>query len=1274
MNGARHILHHDLETRSRTDLKVVGAAKYAADPSTEILCLALAVDDEPVQLWMPGNPVPAEFVEAANNPNWITAAHNDHFERSIATHILQPKHGFRKIPLERRRCSMAMAYAAALPGALEKAIAALGLPYEKDKTGQALMRRMSKPRRDGSWIEDAASLKRLGEYCRHDVDSERALFKGLPPLTPDEQKLWELDAIVNDRGFAVDAELLDAARRVVVEAGVRLQAEFRGITGLNSASQVEKFIAWLAANDCVVTDVQKGTLRHALKRKHLADPVRRAIELRLQLAHASAGKVDALRAWRGNDNRVRGTLKYHGAATGRWAGHGPQPQNFKRDSEDTDAKIAAVTNGGAKLASPFETIGGLARAMICAAPKCHLIIGDFSGIESRVLAWISGQQSKLERWARFDHTSAVDDDPYVLIGRSFGHPNEKARAAGKIGDLAFGFGGGVGAWKNFAPEDDESDEVAIKRYRDKWRAEHPESVKFWYALDRAAINAVQHPGAEHRVRQLKFCFDQPFLRIALPSSRSLSYPFPRIELNRFGHQCVMFKDTGARNGWGDCNFGKGAYGGTWCENVVSGIARDLLAAAIVRLEAAGYPVVLHVHDEVVCEAPIDFGRLEEFEHLITTLPEWAEGLPVAAKVRNGQRFAKSESAAAPASSPDSASAELNDSLDDLLNGATDSPEHSDTGDPKITNERASNEVDLEAEHPESNEDSANPRPGAESEDGANDDEIYAHGGGEDGYANGEQPSGSQAAAYIYRAADGTPYLRVLRTTTKQFPQWYWDNGRWIKGKPKGPKIPYRLPELIAAVPDVPVFICEGEKDTDNVAALDLIATTNSEGAGKGKWTVDLNKWFAGKRTVYILEDNDEDGRRHAREVAGHLQHLVDEIRIVSFRDMPLKGDVSDWLAHKGGTKEKLLERAKAARKWERDGYVLVRASDIVPRAMDWLWQGHILRGSQELLTGIPGGGKSQIHCAFVSYVTTGGAWPDGCNGAPAGNVIMLTAEDCLDQTIVPRLIAAGADRSRVFVLKKIRKDNKERMFLLSEDLEELERMIGKVGDVRLITIDPITAYMGHKLDSHRATDVRGQLGPLADLAELMDVALSAITHPPKHTSQRAIDHFIGSQAFIAAARIGHMTVEEVSEDEHGNRTPTGRSLFTNPKNNVSRKMSTLAYRIEEKAIEGGIKAACVTWEEIVDITADQAIAATAPSKNKDASGIQIFLFTILANGPVAVKLIEERAGAHGFSKDQLKRAKQKLEIVAFRERGKFDGGWFWALPQHAPTNNDDDRS
>jgi DNA polymerase I-like protein with 3'-5' exonuclease and polymerase domains len=545
------------------------------------------------------------------------------------------------------------------------------------------------------------------------------------------------------------------------------------------------------------------------------------------------------------------------------------------------------------------------------------------------------------------------------------------------------------------------------------------------------------------------------------------------------------------------------------------------------------------------------------------------------------------------------------------------------------------------------------------------------------YGAGEQPIGVPTATYIYRTETGAPFMRVVRTTNHQFPTDRWENERWVNGWPARPFLPYRLPELLNALPEVPVFVPEGEKDCERLAALGLIATCNSGGASKSKdpakskWWPELNQHFAGKQLVYILEDNDEPGRRLGDAKISALTPIVSEVVRVQFPELREGGDVSDWLdqLNPRTARATLEARCEQARKHTTTGnYVLVRASDIVPRPMDWLWSGHIARGSQELLTGVPGGGKSQIHCALVAAATTGGMWPDGGNGIPPGNVIMLTAEDCLDQTIVPRLIAAGADRARVHILKKIRKDNKERMFLLSEDIEQLEVMIRKVGNVWLITIDPITAYMGGKIDSHRATDVRGQLGPLADLAERADVALSAITHPPKHSSQRAIDHFIGSQAFIAAARIGHLAIEEVEEDEH--RSPTGRSLFTNPKNNLSRKMPTLAYRIAEKELDGGIKAAHVIWEDIVDITADQAIAASTPAKKSKTENVVEFLLDILASSRVPFEIIEQRGIAHGFSKRQLDYAKQKIDIVTFKEKA-FQGRWFWSLPEHAPQTAED---
>jgi DNA polymerase len=437
------------------------------------------------------------------------------------------------------------------------------------------MRRMAKPLPGGGWIEDAASRDQLYAYCRRDVEAERALFQALPPLSPDEQRLWELDQTINERGFHTDGELLEAARHVVVEGKKRLLAEFHQLTELDSPAQVAKLIAWLTDRGCEVADLRQGTLSHALRRKGLSAEVRRVIELRRALAPASAAKIEALRAWRNDDGRVRGTLTYHGAATGRWVGRGPQPQNFKRDGDGIAEKIAAVLAGGDGLDSPVEAVGDIARAMITAAPGHRLMIADFSGIESRVLASISGQQSKIDAWATFDRTGDPQDDPYVRIALRCGLTSEGARDIGKRIDLAFGFGGSLGAWERSAPEDDQTDKATVGRYRDTWRAEHPAIGKFWYAVDRAAISAVRCPGTDFRVGQISYRYDEPFLRLTLPSGRAISYPFARI---KFGNPRLTFLDN-AGGKFTECRFGQGAWFGMLVENVVQGIARDLLAAA-----------------------------------------------------------------------------------------------------------------------------------------------------------------------------------------------------------------------------------------------------------------------------------------------------------------------------------------------------------------------------------------------------------------------------------------------------------------------------------------------------------------------------------------------------------------------------------------------------------------------------------------------------------------------------------------------------------------------
>lgn len=252
----------------------------------------------------------------------------------------------------------------------------------------------------------------------------------------------------------------------------------------------------------------------------------------------AADKVEAMLAWRGADGRVRGSLFFHGAGPGRWTGKGVQPQNFRRDSEGLDAKLAALRTGDlAHIASlyprPLEIIGDCSRAMICAAPGHRLLIGDYSGIQSRLVGWISGQQSKLDAWAAYDASGDPHDEPYYKLGISGGIAEDIARDKGKIIDLAFSFQGSVDAWRNLAPSEDTSTDEEIIARRKIWRDEHPFTVVFWKAINRVAINAVHKPGETFTYKRYSFLFEGRFLRLILPSGRSISYPYPRLGVGKF---------------------------------------------------------------------------------------------------------------------------------------------------------------------------------------------------------------------------------------------------------------------------------------------------------------------------------------------------------------------------------------------------------------------------------------------------------------------------------------------------------------------------------------------------------------------------------------------------------------------------------------------------------------------------------------------------------------------------------------------------------------------
>jgi DNA polymerase len=474
-SAVRHVLHRDYETRGQLLLKRVGTHRYAADPSTEVLCCAFAIDDEPVQLWTPGDPVPPEFIEAAQKPDLIVAAHGDHFEGAIEHHIMAPRFGWPLIPLERHRCTMATALALGLPARLSMAAAALELANRKDVAGERLMHQMSKPRRarqdeDPSqvhWFEDDDRLRRLHDYCRQDVEVERELFDRLSRLSATEQSLWALSCTINERGFRVDRQFAEAARRIAQAAAPKIDAELAEITSgaVAGINQVARLIQWLQDQGCTAQKLDRKAIERQLEKEDLPPAVRRVLELRLGGAQAAVKKIDALLGRAGADHRVRGAFRYHGASTGRWAGEGFQPQNLKRPvAEDVDAAIAAVATGDYEhvcrlYPRPLSVVGDCSRSMIVAAPGHVLIGADFSSIESRVLAWIAGEEWKLDAYRRYDATRDPRDEVYCETAcKIFRVPSgsytkgSPERSVGKTCDLAFGYMGGLGAWRKFEPD------------------------------------------------------------------------------------------------------------------------------------------------------------------------------------------------------------------------------------------------------------------------------------------------------------------------------------------------------------------------------------------------------------------------------------------------------------------------------------------------------------------------------------------------------------------------------------------------------------------------------------------------------------------------------------------------------------------------------------------------------------------------------------------------------------------------------------------------------
>jgi DNA polymerase bacteriophage-type len=650
----------DFETRSTVDLTKTGVYRYAEDPTTDIVCMAYAFGDEDVRVWVPGDDRPAWF-DAHVKAGGELRAHNAQFERIMWREILGPRYGFPVPTLEQWHCTAAEAAAMALPRSLGQVSKVLNVDTPKDDAGHRLMRQMCKPRKieeDGTtiWWEDAERMRRLIDYCKTDVLAERAVAKRVRRLSPREREVYLLDQRINDRGIRLDVPLIEAASAVVEQGLAEANRELRAATNgeVTSVTKVADLTRWLQEQGIAVEDVRKSTVRDLL-----SDPadlplaVEQALTLRQEAGKSSTAKLKTMLTAKCADDRVRGLLLYHGASTGRWSGKLIQPQNFPRGTvKDAEGYIPLILDGQDAAHwqdPPLAVVSSLLRGMLIASPGHRLIAGDFSQIEARILGWFADEPFRDLEYERM--AAAIYRVPLERV-------TPEMRHVGKGVVLGCGY---QMWWPKYQAQmaeqsgiqlDDETAEAAVTTYRSM----KPGIPTLWYSTEYAAMEAVKKPGEVQHCGvngSVRYVVRGQFLWCILPSGRPLAYALPKVEMvtrtfievDEDGEEVKRTSRKLALTFMGvnsvTRKWGRTAtYGGHLVENIVQATARDVMAEAMLRLEGAGYPAVLTVHDEVVCDVPEGHGSLDEFLMIMRKVPSWLPGCSLEAEGWAGERYRK----------------------------------------------------------------------------------------------------------------------------------------------------------------------------------------------------------------------------------------------------------------------------------------------------------------------------------------------------------------------------------------------------------------------------------------------------------------------------------------------------------------------------------------------------------------------------------------------------------------------------------------------------------
>ena len=630
----------DFETRSAVDLRKTGVYKYAADASTDIWCMAYKAPwSDDVQVWVPGDEMDVRLED------WIVeggllSAWNANFERTIWNQIMVGRYQWPRTKINQWRCTMAQASAMGLPRALGQAAAVLGVEEQKDKTGAALMLRMARPRKvnaDGTytWWNTKDKVEQLIAYCKQDVRTELSVAETLHAMPDSERRLYQLDQRINDRGVALDVDLVHRVKELAENASVEIDAEIQRLTkgSVKAATNGMDLVAWLNSHGIATKSVDKQTVARLLAYDRLHPVIRQVLLLRQNGAKSSTAKYDAMLHAVNGDGRMRGLLVYHGAATGRWSGKLVQPQNFPRPQKKQDeldeiiAKLKAeedVSEHGAGTVLASD----LLRSMLVADEGHRLMFADYSAIEARVLAWVARQDDLVETFRKGG--DVYKEMASAIYNVDVGCVTDAQRQVGKMAILGCGYGmGGKRFAEQCATMGIKVDEDEAKRIVAVYREKNNMIAQYWRDIEEEFVEMVKGAGRVGTVP------------LPLPSGRSLTYHNPRI-IQRETPWGAM-RDTAQVDTLNSVTrqwTSQIIWGGLLTENVVQATARDMMATAMMALEIKGYPVILSVHDEIICEVPEDFGSLDEMIDIMTRVPAWAEGCPINAEGKEGKRYRK----------------------------------------------------------------------------------------------------------------------------------------------------------------------------------------------------------------------------------------------------------------------------------------------------------------------------------------------------------------------------------------------------------------------------------------------------------------------------------------------------------------------------------------------------------------------------------------------------------------------------------------------------------